>query len=355
MNCGSARDVPSRVRRACRWCALALVVGLASPGEAQFQLGISKVAMVAAPFLEIGVGARAVGMGGAFVATANDATALYWNPGGLAQLSRPEVVFVHADWIADTRLDFAGVILPLGRWGTLGASVTSLSMDDMRVTTVEMPGGTGEYFTAGDLALGLSYGFSVTDRFSFGFTAKYVYEHIWKESAWAVALDLGTLFVTDFHGLRIGASLTNFGTDMRLMGKDLLVYHDISPTKLGNNERIFADLHTDSWPLPLSFQVGVAMEVLQSDLQRLTVAADAMHPSDNTESVNLGAEWVYRDWVALRAGYRNLFLRDSEEGLTVGFGVTQRLLGNVQLRFDYAWADFGRLQNVQRVSLGIVF
>ncbi|MDZ7373774.1 MAG: PorV/PorQ family protein [candidate division KSB1 bacterium] len=335
--------------------AMVWLAATASFGHAQFQLGISKVAMVAAPFLEIGVGPRAIGMGGAFVATANDATALYWNPGGLPRLRRPEVVFTHTDWLADTRLDFAGAVLPLGRWGTLGASVTSLSMDDMRVTTVEMPGGTGEYFSAGDLALAVSYGLSITDRFSIGFTGKYIYEHIWKESAWAVALDLGTLFVTDFHGLRIGAALTNFGTDMRLTGKDLLVYHDISPTKLGNNERIFADLHTDSWPLPLTFQAGVAMEVLQSDWQRMTLALDAVHPSDNTESLHLGMEWAWREWIALRAGYHNLFLRDSEEGLTAGFGVNQRLLGNVIVRFDYAWADFGRLSNVQRVSLGIVF
>jgi hypothetical protein len=294
-------------------------------------------------------------MGGAFVATADDATALYWNVAGLARLDVPEVVFVHTNWIADTRVDFAGAVLPLGRWGTLGASVTSLSMDDMRVTTVEMPQGTGEFFSAGDFALGLSYGLALTDRFSVGFTGKYVYEHIWKESAWAIALDIGTLFVTDLHGLRIGAALTNFGTDMRMMGKDLLVYHDIAPQKLGNNDRIFADLHTEAWPLPLTFQLGVAMEVLQSANQRLTLATDAVHPSDNTESVHLGAEWAYRDWIAFRIGYRNLFLRDGEEGLTAGVGLNQRFLGNVKVKIDYAYADFGRLLNTQRVSFGIEF
>ena len=97
------------------------------------------------------------------------------------------------------------------------------------------------------------------------------------------------------------------------------------------------------------------MEVIQSQNHRLTVAVDAVHPSDNTESVHLGMEYGLREMAFLRAGYQSLFLEDSEEGLTLGGGVWLRLLENLQFRFDYAFADYGRLENAQRLSLGIVF
>ena len=324
-----------------------------------FSLGqnknVSKVAMSAAPFLEIGVGARAVGMGGAFVGTANDASALYWNPAGLAGLRRTEIILVHTNWLADLQFEFVGIVLPIGRLGSLGMSITSLHMDDMKVTTIDYPQGTGEFFSANDLALGLSYSMSLTDRFSIGFTAKYINQQIWKESAQGFAIDLGTLFVTDFYGMRIGAVLTNFGTDMRMAGDDLLIYYDLDPTIMGNNERTFAELKTDSWPLPLSFQVGLALDVLNNNRNRFTLAMDAIHPSDNSESIHLGAEYGFRDWFCIRGGYRDLFLRDGEGGLTLGGGVLARFLGNFQVKMDYAFTDFGRLENVHRLSVGIIF
>ena len=316
---------------------------------------VTKVGMSAAPFLEIGVGARAIGMGGAFTGTANDASALYWNPGGLAGIKRTEIILVHTDWLADLQFEFAGVALPLGRIGTFGISVTSLHMDDMKVTTIDYPQGTGEYFSANDLALGISYGFSLTDRFSIGFTGKYIHQQIWKEKAHGFAIDIGTLFVTGFRGMRIGAVLTNFGTDMRMAGDDLLIYYDLDPIKEGNNERTFAELKTDSWPLPLTFQIGFALDVFNSKWSSLTLALDAVHPSDNSESIHLGAEYGVQDWIFIRGGYRDLFLHDGEGGLTLGGGVLAKFLGNFQVKTDYAFTDFGRLENVHRFSIGFIF
>ena len=112
---------------------------------------VSKVGTTAATFLEIPAGAVAVGMGGAFVSQANDASALYWNVGGISTIGKYDLHLANMNWIGDTKYNFAGLVIPLGEFGTLGLSFTSLSMDDMAVRTVENPEGTGEFFSAGDM------------------------------------------------------------------------------------------------------------------------------------------------------------------------------------------------------------
>ncbi|MCH9008163.1 PorV/PorQ family protein, partial [candidate division KSB1 bacterium] len=153
---------------------------------------VSKSGTSAATFLEIPIGAPAVGMGSAFVSLASDATALYWNVAGTAELEHNEVVALHSSWLAGTSLDFVGLVFSLGNFGNVGISLTSLSMDDMVVRTVEQPAGTGEFFNASDIAAGLSYSRKLTDRFSIGVTAKYIRQEIWHESASAFAIDVGT-------------------------------------------------------------------------------------------------------------------------------------------------------------------
>ena len=83
-------------------------------------------------------------------------------------------------------------------------------------------------------------------------------------------------------------------------------------------------------------------------------ALDGFHPSDNTESVSLGGEWAYRQAVALRAGYQNLFMEDSELGLTFGTGFRARV-GDTKVRADYAWADHQRLEGTHRITVGVSY
>ena len=319
---------------------------------------VSKAGTVAAPFLEIAVGAPAVGMGGAFVSLANDATSLYWNAAGSAKLQQSEVVALHTNWIAETKFDFAALVVPLGTFGTLGFSFTSLSMNDMKVRTVEKPEGTGEFFSAGDIAAGLSYARQLTDRFAIGFTAKYIQQSIWHESANAIALDAGTVFRTDlFGGLTIGASLANFGTSMKLSGRDTRQFGRLDPTKLGSNERIPSDIELDSWDLPLLFQFGLSTTAIRTDNYRWTVAVDALHPSDNYESVNVGTEFAFQDFFFLRGGYQSLFLDQAEGGLCFGVGLSSNTLfsNTTLIKFDYAFRDMGRLENIHVFSLGVRF
>jgi hypothetical protein len=317
---------------------------------------VSKVGTVAAPFLEIGIGSKAESMGGAFVAIANDASALYWNPSGIATLPRSEVIFMHSEFFEGFNFDFFGIVMPLGSFGTVGGRITSLGTDELEVRTVDRPDGTGEFFNSQDLAVAVSYARNITDRFSIGFNFKFINQRIWRETAQGFGIDIGTLFVAvPSKNLRIGATLTNLGTKMKLGGKDLLVFQDIAPDQMGNNDRIPANLQTDRWPLPLNFQFGVAMDIINGENNRLTISSDFIHPSDNNESINLGSEYNLSNTLFIRAGYRNLFLKDNEEGLTFGGGIGANFLGNVRFKFDYSYTDFGRLNNVQRFTLGVAF
>lgn len=335
----------------------AAVLMIGGPARMSGQIDVSKSGSAAATFLEIPVGARAIGMGGAFVSCADDATSLYWNPAGAALSSKTGFIASHTDWIAGTKFDFAGLAIPLGLFGTIGASFTSLSVDDMKVRTVEQPEGTGEYFSAGDLAAGITWARRMTDRFSIGFTAKYIHEAIWHESANAFALDAGTWFQTDlFGGMTIGATIANFGTKMQMAGIDARQYIRVDPSKTGTSDQIPSGIEMDSWDLPLLFQFGVSTNVLRMENYRWAVSADALHPSDDHESVNLGTEFSYQDFVFLRAGYQSLLLDQAEGGFSAGVGVASgHMLSGMAVTFDYGYRDMGRLESIHVFSVGAQF
>jgi hypothetical protein len=316
--------------------------------------GISKTGTIAAKFLSIDVGARAVAMGGAFTSIADDATAMFWNPAGIAGIRGTEFLVTYGKWIADIQYNYSGLVLPAGSLGTLGINATFVTMDDMERTTIEEPDGTGEYFDAGSLAFGLSFGRALTDRFSVGFNGKYVRESIYHSRAQGMALDIGTLFRTQFHDMQIGMSISNFGTKMRMAGDDMLVQHDIDDVTAGNNGNINADLRTDAFDLPLLFRVGVSADILKGiGRDRLILAVDALHPNDDTEGVNAGCEYVFRDRIRIRAGYKSLFARDTQQGLTLGGGLTKAIGRTGNISIDYAYQDFGVLNNTQRFSLAV--
>jgi long-subunit fatty acid transport protein len=321
---------------------------------AQFS-GQSKTGITAATFLSIEVGARAKSMGGAFVALANDVSAIYWNPSGIALIPKNAVMFSHSEWLADVNFDFAGVSIPIGSFGTLGASVTAINMPDMEVTTVFEPEGTGELFSASDLAITLTYARKLTDRFAIGANFKYIQEKIFHMTAKTGAVDFGTVFRTNFNNMILGFSISNFGGNLKLSGIDTQVEHDIAPNEFGNNDRIFANLETQPFQLPLTFRVGVAMDVIKTENNQLTIAVDGIVPNDNAQYVNVGGEYSFSNLISLRAGYKTLFLKDSEEGLSLGAGLQSKLVGSSRFSFDYAYGDFGILNNIQEFSLTIYF
>lgn len=318
--------------------------------------GQDKVGTTAANFLGISVGARSAAMGGAYAAMAGDATSLYWNPGAVSRSGRSHAMFVRANWFLDTSFNWAGAVVKFGDANTLGLSFTSLNYGEEPVTTVFQPEGTGERFSAQDIAAGVSYARNLTDRFSIGGTLKYISQEIFNESATAVALDVGLLFITEFRDIRLGVSFSNLGSEMRLEGKDLIQRVDLDPTVTGDNETIVGLLKTDSFQLPVIFRVGVSGELIKyKENSRLTVSIEAMQPNDNSGVVNVGGEFAIHEMIFVRGGYKSLFREDSEEGLTFGGGVIWNFQDRASLAVDYAYADFGLLDNVQMFSIGLSF
>lgn len=320
---------------------------------------VTKAGTTAAKFLAIGAGSRAVSMGGAFVATADDATAMYWNASGLALLSHPELLVNHTRWIADIAYTYLGFAYPIGGLGTFGINVVAMTMDEMQATDYGVEGDyTGETFRAGSYAVGLAYARQITDLFSIGGNVKYIHESIAQSAAGALAVDLGTLFHTPFRGIRLGVSINNFGQKMQMTGDDLLVLKDIDPTQEGNNESVNAVLATDRFDLPLLMRVGLAKDIFFTDALRLTLAVDGMHPNDNTEYVNTGFELHIRmlgGSVALRGGLKSLYMEKAEEQFALGAGLALPVSGGSHLNVDYAVESFVHLNLIHKFTLRLRF
>ncbi|MFA6542176.1 MAG: PorV/PorQ family protein [Bacteroidota bacterium] len=331
------------------FCVLAVNTVPLSALQAQ-----SKVGTTAANFLTIPIGPRATGMGGAFVAVANDATAAFWNSGGLSRLPSNEIILAHSEWFVGTKVNWLGLNIHLGDDDAIAFSINQLDYGKEEITTASEPMGTGQQWDAMDIAFGISYARNLTDRFSIGGTAKYIQQRIWNESADAFALDIGLLFATDYSGLKIGMNIANFGTEMKLSGKDLLYPIDIDPSHAGNNENIVTSLETKSWTLPLVFTVGLGMDVLNTETVQWTAAIDAVYPNNQTSYLNLGTEITWENLLVLRTGYNSLFKESAEEGLAGGIGVKYRL-GAIDANVDYSYMQYGIFNAISRYSLTLRF
>lgn len=295
-----------------------------SPADVKAQ---AKVGTTGAQFLELGVSARAMGMGEAFSAVVDDISAIYYNPSGLVNLYGKEAAFTYIRMPADINYGFAAFGMPLESiGGVLGIGLYGLSTDEMDETTYERPFGTGRTFYWQDMALSVSYGRYLTDRFSIGFTVKYIGEftHDYSASGWSA--DVGTNYDTGFRGFKIAMAITNFGPDMKMVEK--------------------------AYPLPINFRFGSTINVINGEDHILTFALEGSHPSDNLEKYNSGLEYVFKDRFSLRVGTRFNY---DEDGITAGGGIRVPLGEEQEVRFDYAYQDFGVLTEVHRFTMAIAF
>ena len=312
----------------------------------------SKVGTTAANFLTIPVGARATGMGSAFVAVANDVSSVFWNPAGLSWIEKNELNISYSEWLVNTKHNWVAFGLKLGDFDAIALSFNQLDFGSEEITTPDQPNGTGQFWSADDLAITLTYAHFLTDKLSVGGNFKYITQNIYNESANAFAIDVGLLFHTEIAGLNIGMNISNFGTEMKLDGKDLLEPVDIDPSNTGNNANIASRLSTDSWPLPLVFSVGISWEMIKEEMWNITIATDANIPNNQVSYINTGGEIVWNDMVSVRGGYYALGKDASVTGLTAGFGIKYDF-GSFLGKVNYSYTDYGIFKSISRISLSI--
>ncbi len=305
-------------------------------------LGGQRVGTSAAQFLKIGVGSRSAALGQAYVALANDAEALYWNPAGISQFDKNEVIFANTRWFVDTQLEFAGIVYHLSQANSIGFSVTYLHTEEMKETTVLQPFGTGRYFNYSDALLSLTFARNMTERFSFGLSVKYMNETLAELTMQSFLFDLGTYYKTGWKSVRFGVAVSNFGRDMAPSGS--FRYENLE------NEIVEVNSFQEFSP-PTVFRIGVASELFENDQHKFTSAVQLNHPNDNDENVNLGLEYWWKDVFSLRGGYVS---GREEENFSLGFGV-HLPLSVVDFRFDYAFSNFGRLGYVNRFTAHLQF
>ncbi len=304
------------------------------------ELGEQRAGIASATFLKIGVGARAAAMGGAYTAMANDASALYWNPAGLAQIGQNELVVSHLDWLVDIDLEYLGYTHQINENIAVGAFINFLHLADMPVTDEYHPYGNGHYFSYSDMATGLSASIKMTDRFSFGITGKYVREDIDNLHMDAVLVDFGTFYWTGFRTLRIAASVRNFGGDFQPGG-----------AYLRRETGSVTEAEYQSFSAPAIFSIGAAMDVYSENEHVVTMAAEMNHPMDNKERFIVGGEYRFKNTLAVRTGYSG---GNDENRWTFGAGLLLHLFGK-QFKFDYAYADYENITMTQQLTFGFEF
>ncbi len=298
-------------------------------------------------FLKINSDARQSAMGG--IITVSDAKSgnagfIFSNPALLTYVENMDIALSKFNWIADIGCQSFAIAKKFGNIGVFGLSVVSVNYGDMAETINSPIVGedrteaviTGDMFTAGDIAGGLSYARNVTDRLSIGGNVRWIRQEIAELSVDNWSLDFGTLYYTGFRSLRFAILARNFGPDTHL---------------LGWSEEFQAE--AEDIRMPIDFRFGMAMDFFEStdSPHFMTLSVEGAHPNDDREKIHIGVNYALYNVLSLRAGYR---MNYDEEGLTLGGGLNYSL-GNIGGRLDYAFIDFGELKQVHMFSIGLFY
>ncbi|MFZ9760460.1 MAG: PorV/PorQ family protein [Candidatus Kapaibacteriota bacterium] len=316
-----------------------------------------KVGAAGAQFLKIGVGARANGMAGAYSALANDVTAMYWNPAGIADINGIAANISYTQWFAGFSHNFAGLVLPVGDSYRFGISLTSFSSGEIPITTLEKAEGTGASYSISDFALGASFAGYITNEFAFGMTFKYIQNSFASLGANGVAFDVGTVYKTDFKDTRLSFSISNLGGKQAYAGADLnrqgKLINELSASPLDQQ------LLTNPFNLPLIFRAGASTDVtaiiqgvdkLDADADhRLIAAMEFETLSDTPEMFTIGAEYTWNNILSIRGGYKL-----GHDSFTFAGGVGFKYVGEgFDGQIDYSVNPVQNIGLVNRLSIGM--
>ena len=234
------------------------------------EYGVKKVNISGMQFLKIGQGARAVAMGDAFTAVADDINAIFWNGSGLVHVERVAYQLNWTRFLLDTQLYSAAAVWNTrsARGEVLGIAVTSHNPKPSKETTIYQPNGTGQDVIVHNISVGLLYAIKFTDKFSFSAKANYVQEKLYTVKTTGFTVDVGSFFYTGFRSLRIAMAFRNFGPDRK------------------SGDRAYL--------LPLVYNIGVAAEVYgeKGDPSYLTASVESAFFVDFEQRWHFGAEIV---------------------------------------------------------------
>jgi hypothetical protein len=254
----------------------------------------------ASSFMKIGAGARAISLGGAYVATADDASAGYWNPAGLAQITRPVVLL--ADRIPEMDTNYAGVAIASPAWGFGFVGVNGIYYDCGEVITYDQNGKNTGVLTDQEAALILSYAYGL-NKFSFGINGKYFYQQMEDDQSSVgsdgIGADFGILYGID-EKLRLGATFHS-------------QYNMIS----SNDDTI-------SGSLPIKVQAGICYKTGENK-EYLNLMLGFEQTRFNPLKLHLGAELVLYDILALRTGLNDIYVENQSSNSAVNSGIEKKI------------------------------
>jgi hypothetical protein len=328
----------------------------------------SRVGTRGANFLEVGLGARAMGMAGAYSALAEGLPALYWNLAGAAEVANVAGGLNYAQLYGKDGLDFiwGGAILPLAG-GAVGIQIGQMSSGDIERTSYDFPEGgdpiTGSTFTFSSTMGVLSYSRRLTDRLAVGIGAKYATEGISNARARWFGADVGLRFRTGLYGTTIGAALANVGSSGRYEGT---LVEDTSQKTIPGTIRV--RYRTEDMEMPTMFRFSVMTDLVggpEALLSQVATAGSLRAVGEFANAIDtdlqgaLGVEYSYRNIVFLRGGKRWLNEADSdfqgfERGLAFGGGIRLPVAGR-SVQFDYAWNGAGELPNTNHFGFEFGF
>lgn len=326
--------------------------------------GQSRAGSTVAPFLTVGMGTTGSALGHAYTASVTGAESMFWNPAGIARsgglTSSSSLYLSQQNWIADIKMYAMGLVIPTGDFGRLGFHIGYVDYGRTEITTADVPTGTGNTWGAYDMTVGVTYASKLTQNFHFGGTAKLIRQSVWDMTAQTIAVDVGFVLETEyFNGMNLGASISNFGGKMQMVGINTDIFADIDPNSEGNNPDTPVTIKTDKWDLPISFRFGLAVPVVKTEFTRLTLMSDIQQTNDNDLNLDNGAQLLFGTRTmqfTLNAGYKDFLLEDNVDAhFTYGIGLKVKTNSALNFGFNLAQVPHVYLGSTKMVDFQVYF